>query len=85
MQGVQRVWLHNPGHGDLKVELQGFPATFWIVTKPTPVSEMGDICFETNMLEFACQVRGGLDDALIHGIYVNQSEAERVARTLLTE
>jgi hypothetical protein len=85
MQGVQRVWLHSPGHGNLRVELQGFPATFWVVTKPTPTSELGDICFEANIIELACQFRGGLDETTIHGIYVSEVEAQRVAANLLAE
>jgi hypothetical protein len=85
MQGVQRVWLHSPGHGNLRVELQGFPATFWVVTKPTSSSEVDDICFEANIFGLADQFRAGLDETTIHGIYVSEVEAQRVAVNLLAE
>ena len=33
---------------------------FWMVTDPTPESEMGDICFETTLRSLALQLKGGL-------------------------
>jgi hypothetical protein len=36
---------------------------FFVVHDPTPRSEVGDICFETDFETLAAQVRGGFDPA----------------------
>ena len=35
--------------------------TFWVVHDPGPKSEVGDVCFETDLVRLAAQVRGGFD------------------------
>ena len=61
----------------------GFPETFWFVVSPTPNSELGDICFECDFERFARQIRGGLDEQTIVGIFVDQTEAVELAERLL--
>ena len=56
---------------------------FWVVTKPTELSELGDICFDTDFQGFILQVKGGLSQGDVHGVYDNQAEAEAEANKLL--
>lgn len=56
---------------------------FWIVTKPGLVSELGDICFETDAKGLALQFRGGLESEEIHAIYTDNDEAEEEAKRIL--
>jgi hypothetical protein len=34
---------------------------FWMVTDPTSLSELGDICFETSLADLVLQIKGGLE------------------------
>jgi len=34
---------------------------FWLVTEPSPVSELGDICFQTSLADLILQIKGGLE------------------------
>ena len=79
-----RITEHARHSPPSPVEIQGFPATFWIVTKPKPGQTVDDICCEVNILQFACMVRGGMDESTIHGIYVSGVMARAVADALLT-
>ncbi len=56
---------------------------FWMVTKPGPVSELGDICFETDAKGLALQFRGGLKEEDIHAIYTDHKEAEKEAKRIM--
>ena len=56
---------------------------FWVVTKPGLVSELGDICFETDAKGFALQFRGGLKEEDILALYTTHVEAEKVAERIL--
>lgn len=56
---------------------------FWLVTKPTRLSVMVDICFETDIQGLAQQVKGGLKAEEIHGMYTDEQEARRIAQGLL--
>ena len=85
MQGVTNVLLDRPLSPPLRVQLQGFPASFWVVTKPKPGQAVADICFEVNILQFASMVRGGLNENTIHGIYVSASLARAEAERLLKD
>lgn len=59
---------------------------FWVVTKPTPVSLLIDIVFESDVLGFANQVRGGLDEKNeVYGIYKNKDKAETIGKRLLKD
>ena len=82
-QGVERVCLRNPTSGMQVIELQGFPARFWVVTQPTTESELGDFCFECNILEFACQIRGGLRVGTIVGCYNDEKTTRHKSQELL--
>ena len=55
----------------------------WIVTKPGPESEFGDVCFETDAKGFALQLKGGLDSTEIHAIHTAHHEAEMDAGRVL--
>ncbi len=48
-------------HVDVTTEL-------WVVTDPSPRSELGDICFRATIADLALQVRGGLDLAATHAV-----------------
>jgi len=61
----------------------GMPERFWVVTRPTPASELADICFSCDFKRFALQIRGGLDVEDIYGIYADEQLATADARRLL--
>lgn len=65
------------------MKLQGIPEWFWVVTVPTLYSSIGDICFRCDFRQFALQVRGGLDENTIFGIYADESIAQAEAKRLL--
>lgn len=67
------------------MKVVGMPETFWVVVRPTPNSELGDICFACDFRRFALQVRGGLDVDAIVGIYADQEVATATATKLLEE
>ena len=56
---------------------------FWVVTKPGLVSELADVCFETDAKGLALQFQGGLEPEEIHAIYTNHEEAEKEAQRIL--
>lgn len=58
-------------------------SSFWVVTKPTKNSELGDICFHCTPQEFARQIKGGLQEDEIHSVYDNRSSAEEKAKWLI--
>ena len=57
--------------------------TLWVVTKPGPESELGDICFETDANGLALQFLGGLKPDEIHAFYTERKEAEKEAIRIL--
>ena len=61
----------------------GMPQTFWVVTKPTANSELGDICFECDFKRFALQVRGGLDVDDISAIFADEQLAKLNATKMI--
>jgi hypothetical protein len=61
----------------------GLPERFWVVTTPTTVSTVGDICFSCTFEQFALQVRGGLHEENIVGMYADEEEATATAKRLL--
>jgi hypothetical protein len=65
------------------MNVYGMVNGFWVVTKPSPVSEMGDICFRCTFEQFALQVRGGLKEHDILGIYADGDDARQAAAKLL--
>ena len=57
----------------------------WFVTKPRPLSELGDICFSTSWAGLQRQFRGGLEASEIVGVYTTDREALQHAKQLLQE
>ena len=55
----------------------------WVVVRPSPASELGDICFETDAKGLALQFKGGLAPEEIHALYTSRNEAEREAKRIL--
>ena len=55
----------------------------WVVVRPSPTSELGDICFQTDAKGLAIQFKGGLDPEDIHALYTSRNEAERDAERIL--
>lgn len=58
---------------------------FWIVTMPSKVSMIGDICFATDIIRLFNQVRGGLKEEEIRVITKDKSFAESAARKLIMD
>ncbi|MCK6481659.1 MAG: hypothetical protein L6R43_16405 [Planctomycetes bacterium] len=56
---------------------------FWMVTNPTPNSELVDICFETSLENLALQVKGGLSMDADPTLFTDRAEAEVEARCRL--
>jgi len=65
------------------MKLHGLPEIFWIVVSPTARSQLCDICFDCNFERFASQIRGGLDEQQIVGIFADKTEAVELAKSLL--
>ncbi len=57
---------------------------FWVVVDPTPVSELGDILFETTLRGLELQFKGGLTMAQNPTIFTDQQEAKYEAYGRLT-
>ncbi|MBI2192050.1 MAG: hypothetical protein HYU36_08705 [Planctomycetes bacterium] len=57
---------------------------FWVVVDPTPVSELGDILFETTLHGLELQFKGGLTMAQNPTIFTDQQEAKYEAFGRLT-
>jgi hypothetical protein len=56
---------------------------FWVVTYPTINSLIQDICFESDVVYFANQMRGGLEMEEVYGFYKNEFDATKKAKELL--
>ena len=67
------------------MNIYGLPETFWVVTKPSPVSVMNDICFQCTFAQLLLQGRGGLHEDDIVGVYADEIEAKKAASELLDE
>jgi hypothetical protein len=65
------------------MKIQGLPEKFWIVVSPSPVSTLGDICFECDFNRFAIQVRGGLDEEKIVAVFADEEPAVELAEKML--
>ncbi len=52
---------------------------FWVVTDPTPESEIADICFETTLRGLELQFKGGLTVAQNPTMFTDREEAEHEA------
>lgn len=56
---------------------------FWVVTKPTVVSQLLDICWKSTPWSINLQFFGGLKANDIIGFWTEEKEAKRIARDLL--
>ena len=65
------------------MKVHGLPERFWIVTEPSPFSTMEDICFACTFERLMLQVRGGLNENEIVGIFDDETEAQRATARLL--
>jgi len=65
------------------MNVHGLPEEFWIVTKPSPLSTMEDVCFSCSFQRLMLQARGGLSEDEIVGVFADEGEARRSAATLL--
>jgi hypothetical protein len=65
------------------VKINGLPEKFWVVTKPSPFSTLEDILFPCTFERLMLQVRGGLNEKEIVGIYADETEAQRATARLL--
>ena len=65
------------------MKTHGMPETFYIVTKPSPVSTLEDIFFACTYERLMQQARGGLQEDEIVGIFADETEARQAAARLL--
>lgn len=65
------------------MKVHGMPEQFWLVTKPSPVSALEDICFRCTFERLLLQGRGGLHEDEIVGIHADEVEARQAALRLL--
>jgi hypothetical protein len=56
---------------------------FWVVTKPTEISGMDDICFKSTPQQIGLQFLGGLTCGDVVSFYSDESEASLKAMELL--
>jgi len=65
------------------MNISGMPETFWVVTKPSPGSELVDVCFACTFERLLLQGRGGLHENEIVGIFADEDQARGEAMLLL--
>jgi hypothetical protein len=60
--------------------------SFWVVEKPSLSSTLDDICFECDNVAYLInQVRGGLNEKDIVGLFKKEAKAKKMAEKLLAE
>ena len=57
--------------------------TFWVVTYPSDISTLQDICFEVDAQSIYLQFKGGLDPEDIYSFYTDRRSAETAAKWLM--
>jgi hypothetical protein len=57
----------------------------WVVTYPSPKSELQDICFEVNLEGLYRQFKGGLKPEDVAGLYTDVDSAQARAIHLLKQ
>ena len=58
---------------------------FWFVTKPTPESNVEDICFSSAVSGIIMQAKGGLMPSDMVGMFKSRGPAARLAEQLIAE
>ena len=60
--------------------------SFWIVEKPSTSATLDDICFECENIAYLInQVRGGLSEKDIKGVFFKEAKAKKLAEKLLAD
>ncbi len=60
------------------------PLEFFVVEKPQSYTQRsGEIMFKSSPFGFAKQVMGGLSPEMVHGFYLSEDEASRIAEDLV--
>jgi hypothetical protein len=60
--------------------------SFWVVEKPTTSATLDDICFECENIAYLInQVRGGLNEKDIKGVFFKEAKAKKLAEKLLAD
>ena len=85
MKKYNRVFKESSLEGKNILKFKGVDeiGNFWIVTKPSKLSELEDIFFEADILDIALQVKGGLKGEEIVGFFKNKNKAKEIAENLL--
>jgi len=65
------------------MKTHGMPETFWLVTKPSPLSEAADVCFDCTVERLLLMGRGGLHEDDIVSVHADENEARQAAARLL--
>ena|SRR3990167_1087110 len=76
---LEQTEIPETGEGEIDMLI----TKLWFITKPSGVSTLADICFETDAVGLALQFRGGLEASDIVGMFDNESEAKHYANSLL--
>ena len=60
--------------------------SFWVVEKPSTSATLDDICFECENIAYLInQVRGGLSEKDIKGVFCKEAKATKLAEKLLAD
>ena len=60
--------------------------SFWVVEKPSTSATLDDICFECENIAYLInQVRGGLSENDIKGVFFKEAKAKKLAEKLLAD
>jgi len=60
--------------------------SFWVVEKPSTSATLDDICFECENIAYLInQVRGGLSEKDIKGVFFKEAKAKKLAEKLLVD
>jgi len=60
--------------------------SFWVVEKPSTSSTLDNICFECENIAYLInQVRGGLSEKDIKGVFFKEAKAKKLAEKLLVD
>jgi len=58
---------------------------FWVVTQPSPHSDIQDIVFQTDIMGMRLQFLGGLHQDEVYGFYKTKTKAMSIGKKLLQQ